>query len=200
MKKTILFISILFVTALSYGQVNFAIKTGINIATTKNLITFPINRIGWYAGGKAEIAIYKKYFFQPELLLSSKGYRYKDLSDGKTVSMRLNYINAPILFGYEIDSKTNVVVGTELGYLAKAISHSNIISDRNSDAINSFPHRFDIGLAIGIAYNITKDIGAEVRYNYGLNGFYQTDVLGTRRSKYTAANRVFQLGIYYNIF
>lgn len=74
-------------------------KTAINIAATKDLIAYPKNRLGWYIGGRSHIQIYKRYFFQPELLLSSKGYRYKDLSDGKTVSMRLNYINAPILFG-----------------------------------------------------------------------------------------------------
>jgi hypothetical protein len=184
----------------SSSQVTFGVKSGMNIATTKGLIAYPKNRIGWYAGGVMLIPIQKKFFFQPELLFSAKGCRARDLSDGSMDAIRLDYINAPILFGYQIDLKTSIVIGTELGYLIKATSHSgNAIAGKNFDITNRFPHKFDISIATGIAYDITKVIGAEVRYNFGLNGFYMSDAVGARPVEYKAANRVFQLGLYYNI-
>jgi hypothetical protein len=134
----------------------------------------------------------KKTFFQPELLFSSKGYRTVDLAGGAKVTMRLNYLTAPILFGYEIDHKTKVVLGTELGYLMKAT-----LVKANINATNSFPKKFDIGLLIGLGYNITKGLGAEIRYNYGFKRFYQTDAIGIRRGESLAGNRVFQIGVYY---
>jgi hypothetical protein len=194
MKKIINSFTFLLIGYSCYAQVIFGVKSGINIATTKDIITFPKNRVGWYIGGRSHIPIHKKLFLQPELLFSSKGYRYIDLSDGKIVAMRLNYLTVPILLGYEIDHKTKFVLGAELGYLAKAINYFN---KENIDATSSFPPRFDFGLDIGLAYNITKCFGAEIRYNYGFKGLYQTDILGNRRSEVKGANRVFQIGAYY---
>ncbi len=45
-----------------YSQVSFGVKSGINIATTKDLIAYPKNRVGWYARAFAKIPIHKKYF------------------------------------------------------------------------------------------------------------------------------------------
>ena len=105
MKKrlfTFLFSSI---TCLCYSQVNFGIKSGINIATTKDLIAFPKNRVGWYAGAFAKIRIHKKFFLQPELLFSSKGYRYDNYTTNSTTSIRFNYVTIPFLFGKYCESK-----------------------------------------------------------------------------------------------
>lgn len=48
---SISFFFILIFSTFSYSQVTFGVKSGINIATTKDLITFPKNRLGWYGGG-----------------------------------------------------------------------------------------------------------------------------------------------------
>ena len=196
MRKLALIFPFLLFGYLGYSQVDFGVKSGINIATTKNLITFPKNRIGFYGGAFSQIPISKKLFFQPELLFSSKGYRYVDLSDRKNVSMRLNYLNFPILLGYKIDSKTKLILGIEPGLFLSAI---NYLNKNNFNATNSFPIKFDIGTAIGVSYNIRKDIGTEIRYVYGFKKFYQTDEVGNRRAEGLASNRAFQIGLYYHI-
>lgn len=198
MKKILFSFSLSLIGYLCYCQVSFGVKSGINIATTKNLITFPKNRVGWYVGGSGYIPIHKKLFLQPELLFSSKGYKYVDLSDGKAVAMRLNYFNIPILLGYKIDGKTKILGGAEVGYLIRAINGFN---DTNTEATtSSFPKKYDFGIAIGLQYDIIQLLGFEVRYIYGIKGFYQTDAVGIRRSESLAANRVFQIGLNYHFF
>jgi len=194
MKKVILLLLTLVIISTCYSQIKFGVKSGINIATTRDLITFPKNRLGWYGGGFSQISIHNKLFFQSEINFSSKGYRYEDLSDGKMSAMKLNYLTLPLLVGYGIDNKTKVSVGPELGYLVKAINNFNA---GNVDATSSFPKKIDVGLAVGLQYDLIKSFGIEARYIYGLKTFYQTDVSGLRRSDYWAANRAFQLGIYY---
>lgn len=191
---SISFFFILIFSTFSYSQVTFGVKSGINIATTKDLITFPKNRLGWYGGGLIQIPFHQNLFFQPEIIYSSKGYRYIDLSDEKTVAMRLNYLSLPILIGYKIDHKTNIILGVDFDFLAKA---TNYFNNENFDATSSFPHRFDAGLDVGVSYKFTKNWGAEIRYNYGFKDFYQTDASGNRKSEFTAANRVFQIGAYF---
>lgn len=195
-KKLLLILSFLLISCFGYSQVSFGVKSGINIATTKNLLEFPKNRIGWYAGGTAIIPLYKKFFLQPELIFSSKGERTDKITGAQDKSVtRLNYLNVPILFGYKIDGKTLFVLGPEIGWLTSA--QLKYYAGEFMNVSKNYPPKFDIGLDIGIRYNIIKRIGTEVRYNYGFNTLYTVDAAGNRNVETTGANRVFQIGITY---
>lgn len=187
---------LLLIGYVGHTQLSFGVKSGVNIATTKDLIAFSKNRVGWNAGVFATIPVSKKFFVQPELLYSTKGHRtkYQPGADSKSVT-RLNYLNLPILLGYKIDKKTCFVLGPELGYLASArLQYSNTES---LDVSKNYPPKFDIGLDVGISYRVVKKIGVEVRYSFGLNTLYSVDAIGNRYSDTKGANRVFQIGITY---
>ena len=179
----------------SFGQVSFGIKSGINIATTNGLIAYPENRIGWYAGGIAVISLNKKLFLQPELLYSSKGDKSDNNNQTITMVTRLNYLNAPLLFGYKINNKLFLLFGPELGYL---ISAHIVFANNNIATTKSYPPKFDISLDLGVNYMFTKNIGIEVRYAYGFNTLYSINVpTGNRYVETNGANRVFQIGLNY---
>ncbi len=55
--------------------------------------------------------------------------------------------------------------------------------------------KLNIGLDIGLDYKITKDVGVEVRYNYGCKTLYYIDEVGIRHSETKGANRAFQIGV-----
>ncbi len=197
MKTTVLFISILFVINCSYGQVSFGIKSGINIATVKDINSDPVNRIGWHAGALANIPIHKKISVQPELLFSSKGYRYiGDLNETNKSSIRLNYLTAPILLSYKIDYKTSLFLGPEIGYLLSA--YLLFPNKEKFNVSNNYPVKLDLGLDIGLSYKIIKKVGLEILYNYGFKNMYITDAVGVRIGERLAGNRVFQLGCFYS--
>ena len=169
----------------------------MNIATTKGVIANPKNKIGWYGGGFASFSLRNKFYLQSELLYSSKGERthFRAGGDSKS-SLRLNYINLPILIGYKIDSKTSLLIGPEFGYLITA--QLKYYSDF-FDVTKNYPSKYDIGIDVGIKYLITKNVGSEIRYSYGLNTLYYVDELGTRHSERNGANRMFQIGVNYLI-
>lgn len=184
---------------LSYSQVSFGMKSGINIATTKNLIAFPKNRVGWYGGGFAIIPIRNKFFLQPELLYSSKGFGVNQTNplNAPNATYRLNYLNLPILLGHKIDRKTSVFFGPELGYLISV--HQVYRHDDNVDVSKDFPPKFDVGMNVGLNYKLMKNIGIELRYNYGFNTLYDVDAVGNRHGDgINGANRVFQIGVNYS--
>lgn len=176
------------------AQTNIEIRAGLNIASTKNLIAFPKNRLGWYGGVACSYFLSGKFALQPELAYSSKGYRYIDFSDGETIAMRLQYLSVPLLVKYRIDRKTSALIGSEFSYLLKA---TNRFSHSNFDASSSFPKKLDVGLCFGLQYNLLEPFVVETRYIYGFNSFYQVDEAGVRRSEASAANRVFQIGLRY---
>lgn len=179
----------------SYGQVGFGIKSGMNIATTKDFTAFPKNRIGWYGGGFILVPIHKRLFLQTELLYSSKGQRTEKIIGASDKSvLRLNYLNVPILLGYKIDYKTSLLLGPEIGYLTSAQLkyYSEFI-----DVSKNYPSKFDAGLDVGINYKLLKNIGVEIRYSYGFKTMYYEDAAGVRHSESKGANRAFQIGILY---
>jgi len=186
-----------FINVVAYSQVTFGIKSGINVATTKDIIAFPKNKIGWYGGGFAIIPVHAKFFLQPELQYSSKGYgvNQRNPYNAPNPNYRFNYLCLPVLAGYKIDRKTSLLLGPELGYL---MGVREVFPDGdNLDVSKSYPPKFDVGLDIGVNYNIMGKIGIEVRYNYGFNTLYAVDAAGNGYGIPNGANRVFQIGLNY---
>ncbi len=183
-----------FSITISFGQ-NFAFKAGGNIATTKDLVAFPKNKFGWYGGFSYQIPLKNKLFVQPEIIYSSKGYNTNDQFGAIYQSVRLNYLNIPILLNYRFDNRTSLLLGPEFGYLISA----NLVIDgeSNINIMKQYPPRFDAAACIGLQYIISKYFCAEIRYNYGFNTLYSVDATGNRYTEENGANRVFQLGFRY---
>lgn len=115
----------------------------------------------------------------------------------KTI-LKFNYLNVPILLGYNIDHRTSLVFGLEFGYLTS--SHMIYNNNENFNVTKNYLPRFDAGLDIGLNYNVIKNIGIEVRYNYGFKILYYIDGAGVRHTEIKGANRIFQIGVNYMFF
>lgn len=198
MRKIFLSLLLFLIAQLGFDQISFGIKSGINIATVKDIIAFPKNRIGWYGGGFAAIPLHKKFSLELEALYSSKGYGVNQTNPlgAPNAVYRLNYLNLPVLLEYKIDRRTNAFFGPELGYLIMAREVYSTID--NFNVSNSYPPKIDVGLDIGLNYKIIKKASIEVRYNYGFNMLYDVDAAGNRHGDgINGANRVFQIGVNY---
>lgn len=195
MRKLFFILFSFFFTVVSFGQINISVRAGGNIATTKSLIAFPKNRLGWYSGLIFKIPIQKKLFIQPELLYSSKGYKSNDQFGSIYQTVRLNYLNLPVLLNYHFDEKTSIAFGPEFGYLLSA----QLVIDRenNFNVTKQYPPKFDVGASMGLQYKLIKNTSIEIRYNYGFNTLYSTDAIGNRYTEKKGANRVFQIGFNY---
>ncbi len=195
-RTAILFI-FLFFSFQSFSQLSFGIKSGINIATTRDLIANPKNRLGLHSGCFLKIPLNKVFFLEPEFFYSSKGDKSENQVNSSKIVTRFNYLSIPLLIGYKIDTKTSFVLGPELSYLVSA--QIVIQKDQILNASKNYPSKFDIGLNMGINYEFVKNISADIRYCYGFKTMYYIDNAGNRNSSYNGGNRVFQIGILYTI-
>ena len=196
MQKFILFVAFFLSYIISFSQVRLGLKGGLNFATVKYInVDNSKARVGWNAGALAEIPVQDNLLIRPEVLYSSKGFAFSAVGTSSSGSVKLNYITVPVLFGYRF--KSSILAGPEFGFLRKAVSKSSGITN---DMTNFYRH-FDLGFDLGLAYNVTKVFGAEIRYNYGfkdlVNVVYQNengDISGQGKN---GANRVFQIGLFY---
>jgi hypothetical protein len=172
----------------SFGQINWGYKAGLNISRVRNSShnDFTSN-LNFNTGALAKIKLDKNYFINIECLLSLKGFN-SILIPGGTTKTNFSYLTLPILFEYKTTNKFYFQLGPELNYLIAAKMKNSTIDNSVADSYK----KFDISLAGGLGYNISKKIGLETRYIFGLSQIIQKpEIFG---SEY---NRTFQINLIY---
>lgn len=179
--------TILLITTSNAQHINMGIKGGLNLYTihSDNNSESKI-KPGFNVGLIGHIHIKKHFAIQPELMFSTQGYRY-NLSTGDKQTLKLNYINLPVLFQYMFNNGFRLQAGPQLGILAWAHSKNNNNSIDTKDNFNPF----DLSIAAGISYvHPPSGFGVDARYNFGITNINK---YGTVKS----SNSGLQLGIFY---
>lgn len=199
-QSPILIVALLAASLYAQAQVKVegGVKAGININTVKYKHSDgEMASVGYHVGGLARIILDDRFFIQPELQYSLKGYRFPAVGGAGSGTVRFHYIAIPLLAGFPIGDKFGFLIGPEIGFMTKAKSK---FASGTIEVSRNFQD-FDWGLDLGATCQITKNLGGELRYNYGFRGLVKgitTDengaVTGSMRD---GANRVFQAGLFY---
>jgi opacity protein-like surface antigen len=176
MKKiiTYTFFTIFVFTNCISQNINYGVKAGVNISSFVGRSIFNKSLIGPQLGGFAEITFNDKLSVQPELLLSYQGAE-AEYDKQNRFKISINYVNLPITVKYNFIDKFSIFAGPQIGYLVKATvknkSNNKFEILNNSDETNIKDLYETIGYSfnLGLNYNISEEIFADVRYNYGLS-------------------------------
>lgn len=236
MKRLLLTLAFVSITTISNAQkVKFGAKLGTNFSTikaTKPIINGEVAAVvqdnymlfGFHVGGFAEIGLLDKFFFQPELLISSQGSKFESSqteifgssSNTYSIDQKLNtiYINVPLLVKYYATEKFFINAGSQIGFLLSAkqnytqiqtytFSGSTTIDTTYAEDIDlkdSFKS-IDFSLVAGAGYFFTENIFAEVRYTIGLSNFIKkvsyNDAFISYEYEQIAKNNVLQVSVGY---
>ena len=173
-------------------------------------------KAGFHAGVFVKVDLSNKFYLQPELLISFQGSKQDnenvELSDAfgneltNSLDVRINtnliYVALPIMGKYYVDENFSVEFGPQLGYmLSGKINHkvtdSGGLSDEFLADINAEgdfdienTNNLDLGINLGVGYDLTNELGIGIRYNYGL-----TENFGNGSP---LKNSVFQLSLAYS--
>jgi outer membrane protein with beta-barrel domain len=183
------------------GQFTYGVKFGVSYSTTISYGYGNLIALGLVGGITSNIEIGKDFFISLQLYYSQKGYT---TYEGSTI--RINYLNLPVLCGYRMTNHLQVLLGFNLGILMK---------DKYEKADTSFIttgqlQRIDPGLDAGLRYQLGRFcidftfirslIGIQKTnqtvYNYNVlgNAFPQTETLPeSDKSK----NQNFEVSIFY---
>ncbi|HSC54586.1 MAG TPA: porin family protein [Phnomibacter sp.] len=187
MKKIICIPALLLISFVSFSQVGFGIKGGLNISKPKGIVEPKTARFAGYGGARLYVPLgNSKFSFDPELLFSAKGFT-DDWIDNERKVFSYNYLTLPILFSYRFDCKTRLMAGGEVAYLLS----------ENDDYLHTHTKNFDFGLAIGVDHEVAKRLHAEIRYVYGITKINSSSYDGT--TYHNGNNRVFQIGMVYDL-
>lgn len=191
----------------SLAQVDFGLKGGLNIVNNKTVGPTPEYtdnrkfRPSYHLGVFTIIPFKDRFFVQPEFLFSNKGFKFAPKNGRDAGNLHLNYLNLPILIGYQPVERLNLLLGSEIGYLLTAKTKRD---SRTEDVSIFWNNKFDFALAVGISYSIIEKINVGLRYNHGFSSvikdIFVRDKFGQLTDqKVKLQNRTFQLSLGYKI-
>ncbi|WP_299104424.1 porin family protein [uncultured Tenacibaculum sp.] len=172
MKKGLLLIAMLAIT-LSASAQKFGVKGGLNFSKVKvntlGVSAFAEGKTGFYLGGLVDFKLSEKFHVQPEVLFSLEG------SD----NLDFTFVNIPVLAKYYVTEKLNIQAGPHFGFI--------LDSDANTDSLKTL----NLGVDVGLAYELDNGLFFDVRYNHGISNLVK-DGVGTEFYE-----RAYQLGLGY---
>jgi len=192
-------------TAVSFGQIGFGIKGGVNFASLggAEVPSGTRSRTGFAAGGYFEVSLPMLFIIQPEVLYTTKGCIFdQSLSRlGQPVSVTqtntYSYLEIPVLVKYSLPVpvvKPNLYVGPEVGFLLSAKDKFEETGAQTTETdIKSFIASTDFGAVFGAsAHILVADL--DLRYTLGLKS--------TSKAVSTAKvyNRVFSIMVQFPLF
>ncbi|RKR11158.1 outer membrane protein with beta-barrel domain [Flavobacterium sp. 90] len=138
----------------------FGVKGGLNVSNFTGYEQDVKSLIGFHVGGFAEIKVAKKFAVQPEFLYSTQGTTIEGFDGDSNTTVKVNYLNIPILGKYYITDAFSVEAGPQIGFLLSAKARGEDVSDLYKST--------DFGFNLGCGYNFTEDISIGARYTIGL--------------------------------
>ena len=179
------------------SDVKFGAKGGVNFANLAGDDAGDASMfVGFNVGFFVEIPVTDKLIIQPELLYSAQGSKSEgplvidgNLYDVKA-TMKLNYINVPVIFKYKVVEKFSIEAGPYVGFLTSAkikvdVDGYGSATEDMKDLVKST----DFGLALGMNYEFSDIIFANARFQGGLTQ------IGDTGAGDDIKNSVFQLGL-----
>ncbi|CAD0218498.1 PorT family protein [Chryseobacterium sp. D764] len=175
----------------SSSKIKFGLKAGLNVSSLSNMDMK--SKAGFYGGFFVNIPVAKDFAIQPEVLYSAVGAKEKG---GRNSKLNLEYISVPVMFQYKALPNFYVEAGPQFSFLMRAEQKDDVGSLQLKNATKGF----DFGIGLGAGYNITKNIGVNVRYTAGLS-----DIVNAKQQRYlygygrsgSVRNGVFQVGVNY---
>jgi hypothetical protein len=197
MKKQILLILFIIVSALTFAQVtpSFGIRAGLSSASMrgdavnnlKDLLDFTDgmitsgSRTGFFAGAYTSIPLSDIISLEPALYYSQKGYELKGnlnikgigfLGANAKTKLQSQYIDLPVLLKAHIKG-FEVFAGPQLSYLMQTDIRSTAgvlginLLNKNMDVTQQF-NRWDGGITAGIGYRFINGANLMASYDHGL--------------------------------
>jgi len=194
MKKTVFTLVIVLLTTHIFNAQEtktskpaFGVKGGMNVANFTGDNDNSTARVGIQAGFYTEFKISDKFAIQQELLYSVQGASDKGTTivEGYTVNYKakfnLGYINLPVMAKYYTTEKFSIEFGPQVGFLTSAKLKTDVTlletgqTGSSTDDVKDFFKGIDFGLNVGLGYQFTNKLGANLRYNAGLANIADTN-------------------------
>ena len=149
----------------------FGVRAGLSSANFSE--TNYNAKVGFHVGGYYRYEI-DNFAIEPGIQFSQKGYESNEKTTGLVIDERLNYLDFPLLFRYDVIPVLNIFAGPQASFLLSRKYELAGVTSTSTEVIRGY----DFGGVIGIGAYITGGINLQLSYDFGLIGlnYFNTDV------------------------
>ncbi|EFS30976.2 porin family protein [Bacteroides sp. D2] len=162
MKKGLIFVLFALVSIVSYSQMSWNAKVGMNMS---NITDSEMDmKIGFQAGVGMEYAFSDMWSIRPSLMFTTKGAKVSE--EGVDVTYNPMYLELPIMAAasFAIADNQNIVVKAGPYFAYGIAGKAKFSAGGESEKVDLFGDgedqmgmkRFDAGIGVGVAYEINK--------------------------------------------
>ena len=169
--------------AMAQKQFTFGPKIGVDYTHFWGKNVYHGGQLNYQAGLFMEYRFTNRFSIAPEVVFAAQGGKYDviDYNDGDgffdaKFTENVNYINIPVMFKYYVTPALSIDLGPQLGInvyskytVESKDKHLNINEtlDQKDDT-----KTIDVGVGLGLTYNITNDVFVQGRYTLGLTDVF----------------------------
>lgn len=210
--STLAVLLLLVITTQTFGQVQFGVKAGLNLANMTSqddennyAKDAPYKmKTGFHAGVTAAFSVSEKFTIEPGVLYSVKGFAEEFSS--ANIKYNINYLEVPINGIYKIDAgsvKVLIFAGPYLGYAisAKVKSDKAILGENGDQKEETISIGTDkekdgvVPLDFGVNFGAGAELsGISISFQYGL-GLANTSPHS--ENSYSSKNKVIGISLGY---
>ena len=142
------------------------------------------NRIGYNIGLYNTFFLGNSIAIEPGVFYSVKGTQNKDFANSRAV---LNYVDIPVLLRLYVSDGLNIFLGPQVSFLTRSTFEGDLFGSTvsfNTESVNNT----DIGMLLGVGYNLPKGLNIQAAYNYGMSPVF-------KNSNADVYNRGYQLSL-----
>lgn len=207
MKKILITLLFACASIYSFSQAQFAvgIKAGPNFAkidTDASAGENYNNRTGWHAGAFVLIRG-EKVGFQPEIIFSQQGSKFKYNTSSPSLKQNFSYVNIPLIVKLYTIAGLNLQVGPQIGLLTSAEREdftTGTSGPITKEDVKDDLKKTDISLALGVGWDLPFGLSIDGRYNWGLTDNDDGLTSNSGASLGQIKNQVWQISVGYKLF
>ncbi|MEY8685286.1 porin family protein [Bacteroides sp. AN502(2024)] len=214
MKKGLIFVLFALVSIVSYSQISWNAKVGMNMSNLSGLEESSM-KVGFNVGVGMEYQFTEMWSIQPSLMFSAKGAKQDFSQNGEKYESTYSpmYLELPIMAAarFAVAENQNIVVkaGPYLAYgIGGKVKNSwsdgeesaevkyDIFKDTKDEDgdIYAAAKKFDLGIGVGVAYEINKFF-VDLTGSFGLTKL--CDGINAKGEKTSVKNMNFSIGVGY---
>ena len=129
----------------------------------------------YQVGAFFEYRFTNKFSIAPEVVFASQGAKLDhDLLGIPFYSLNVNYINVPVMLKYYVCPSLSIDLGPQIGF--NVYSKRVLDGSKETTDLKDNTNSIDLGIGLGLTYNITNDVFVQGRYTLGLTEVYKSSV------------------------
>lgn len=185
------------------SSANFGIKAGLNVSEQRfklDIADSPFNletssTTSFHVGVFGEFMFSDNFGLNAEILYSREGSKIGlDLDiDSFEFKQGLDYLNIPVLLKYKVaQNKLALMAGPQFSFL---LDDSIDLDANDGELLDPAYKSFDLGLVLGLEYEVVSRFLVGARYNLGL-----TDIAEDSEAGSSIKNSTLQIYLGYKLF